>query len=170
MICPAGTIISSVPVDKSEISGNESPVLQVNYISNPQHQRVSTVVNVKCGCTFITCYTAAVQSLSSFLKPVAKADFSILEAQAAAGIRRAKKRAEEQLMEILNEERTNIIEIDIEMDAPKLAIPQQKIGEGNYEESTVVLNLGHLKICTDMEGKSKLSAEEIGSYECLKVG
>lgn len=171
MACPAGTIISSgaVPTNKSEISKDASPVLLVNYISNPQDQQVSTVVNIKCGCAFITYYATALQSLSSFLEPVAKADFSILEAQAAAGLRRARKRAEEQLMEILNEERANIIQIDVVMDAPKLAIPRQKTGEENTEECTVILNLGHLKIHTDMAGKKELSPEEIRNYECLKV-
>lgn len=120
-----------------------------------------------CTCTFITYYASALQSVLSFFEPVAQANFSVLEAQAAAGFQRARKKAERQLWEILEEDR-ELYDITVEMDAPKLAIPRQNSSRV-CEECTMILDLGHLRLTTDSAGRKKLAREEALVYECLHV-
>ncbi|GMH39652.1 hypothetical protein BSKO_07550 [Bryopsis sp. KO-2023] len=170
MRCPSGTLIS--PGNSPHTSDSEAsndPVVVINYTHQPQDRPVKAAVKIKAACACITYHASALEAVLDFFKPVDQADFSVLEAQAAAGLRKARKAAEEQILGLLNEDR-EILDLDLEMDAPKLAIPVQTNELVRGEECTLLLDLGYLRLITDADGKKELLQKEVVHYECLELG
>ncbi|CAD7701145.1 unnamed protein product, partial [Ostreobium quekettii] len=157
-------IIAEEPNDATMDSVSQA--LKILYTKTPQDKGVSAALKVQLGGSYVTYRDTAVRKVLKFFRPVASADISVLQAQAAAGVKKATQLAGEQIVAALNE--TPMFEIDLCMDAPKIAIPVQG-HDDNKAMVTLIADLGSFGLMTHQSGFQNLPPEHAGKYECLKA-
>ncbi|KAK9858457.1 hypothetical protein WJX84_002370 [Apatococcus fuscideae] len=169
VVTPQGTLLETGGSRQSLTGGDQAEskaALSASFVQKPQDGRADAALDLNLGSSYVTYNLQTVNQIAGFFKTQQVTDLSALGAQAVAQIDRARQAAREQLQAALDQKPKLLLHVSL--DAPKVAIPvaASSTGEGQL---TLVADLGHFTLESDVALASSLSAEKASLYECLKL-
>eukprot|EP00210_Caulerpa_lentillifera_P006209 g5933.t1 len=122
-----------------DVDAEMNRALQLEYVILPQDRNVVASVKIETSSTYMTFHAPAVKTLMEFLAPNKSVDVSVLEAKAFSKFKEARSLAERQVMDF-----SEPYDIQIKLNAPKLAVPCTPVSQSTGMSSILYLLLKYL--------------------------
>ncbi|KAK9864527.1 hypothetical protein WJX84_002714 [Apatococcus fuscideae] len=167
VVAPNGSLLETgAPHRRGAPKVESKAALNAFFVQKPQDGRADAALDLSLGSSYVTYNLQTINQIADFFKTQQAMDLSALGAQAVAQIDRARQAAKDQLQAALDQKPKLLLHVSL--DAPKVAIPvaASSTGEGQL---TLVADLGHFTLESDVALVSSLTAEKASLYECLKL-